>query len=73
MLDAVPWREENSVGIVGTEQKGQTMDEKRLGADEAALKQPEDAIKDLEPDEHEADAVVGGGLDGESQDDKHKN
>ena len=48
------------------------MDEKRSGADEAELRRPDEAIKDLEPEEQEADAVVGGlkldGIKGESQD-----
>jgi hypothetical protein len=52
------------------------MDEQRAGTDEPELRRPEDAIADLEPDEHEADAVVGGlkldGIAGESQNDTFK-
>ena len=39
------------------------MDEKRPEATDADLKRPEDAIKDLEPDAHEGEAVTGGAFD----------
>ena len=39
------------------------MDEKRTGADEAELRQPEDSIKDLEPDAQEGEGVTGGAAD----------
>lgn len=39
------------------------MDEKRTGAEEAELKRPDEAIKDLEPDEQEGEAVTGGAVD----------
>jgi len=48
---------------VGTDQEGAHMDEKRTGADEAELRQPEDSIKDLEPDAQEGEGVTGGAAD----------
>jgi hypothetical protein len=39
------------------------MDETRSGRDEAELQQPDEAIKDLEPEEHEGEAVTGGAID----------
>ena len=45
-------------------------------SDEPGLKRPDEAIKDLEPDVGESEAVMGGfkvpGIDGESQDDTYK-
>jgi len=39
------------------------MDEKRMGSDEAELKQPDEAIKDLEPDAQEGEGIQGGAID----------
>lgn len=42
------------------------MDETRRsdeGTPDAELKQPDDTIKDLEPDEHEGEGVKGGAVD----------
>jgi hypothetical protein len=42
------------------------MDQKRTpdeGSAEAELRQPDEAIKDLEPDEQEGEAVTGGAID----------
>ena len=39
------------------------MDEKRIESDDAQLKQPEEAIKDLEPDAQEGEGVQGGAID----------
>jgi hypothetical protein len=42
------------------------MDETRRSDENAAeqeLKRPDEAIKDLEPDEHEGEAVTGGAVD----------
>ncbi len=49
---------------VGTDQKGHTMDDTRRADEDAPeLKQPEDAIKDLEPDAQEGEGVMGGAVD----------
>lgn len=50
---------------VGTDQKGHTMDQKQSRTDDDApqLKQPEEAIKDLEPDALEGEGVKGGAID----------
>ena len=53
------------------------MDQREPGSGEPELTLPDEMVKDLEPDEHEAEAVTGGnlpssGLKGESQDDTYK-